>query len=61
MSSIAILAAAIFFFLAATTSLFMFIKGYGKSYLIITLITLILVYLIFGLSELSTDALTFYF
>jgi len=47
MSYLAILAAGVFFLLAAIISLFMFFKGFGKSYLLLTVVMLILVYFIF--------------
>jgi len=50
MSYLAILVAGIFFLLAAIISLFMFFKGFGKSYLLLTIVMLILVYFIFDLS-----------
>lgn len=60
MSYLAILAAGIFFFLAAFISLFMFIKGFGKSYLLITLVTLILVYYIFDFWEPAVNSMSSY-
>lgn len=51
MSSIAILAAGVVFLIAAIISLFMFIKGFGKSYLVFSIAMLVLVYFIFDLSE----------
>lgn len=60
MSYLAILAAGIFFSLTAIISLFMFIKGFGKSYLLITLITLILVYYIIDLWEPAVNSFSSY-
>ena len=51
MSSIAILAAGIVFIIAAIISLVMFFKGFGKSYLVLTIAILILVYFMYDLSD----------
>lgn len=51
MSYLAILAAGIFFVIIAAISLYMFFKGLGKSYLLITLIAIILIYFVFDLWE----------
>lgn len=58
MSHIAILAAGVFFIIAAVISLFMFFKGFGKSYLLLTIAILILVYFIFDLSEPAINSLS---
>ncbi|GAA4057762.1 hypothetical protein GCM10022410_01440 [Amphibacillus indicireducens] len=58
MSYLAILAAGIFFLLAAIISLFMFFKGFGKSYLLLTIVMLILVYFIFDLSGSAFNSLS---
>lgn len=58
MSYIAILAAGVFFIIAAVISLFMFFKGFGKSYLLLTIAILILVYFIFDLSEPAINSLS---
>ncbi|WP_067840068.1 hypothetical protein [Amphibacillus sediminis] len=61
MSTLAILAAGLFFFFAACISLFLFIKGYGKTYLAITFVTLVLVYFIIGIWNEAPDNLTSFF
>ncbi|HHU19195.1 MAG TPA: hypothetical protein GXZ58_02920 [Bacilli bacterium] len=58
MSYLAILAAGIFFLLAASISLFMFFKGFGKSYLLLTIVMLVLVYFIFDLSGSAFNSLS---
>jgi len=50
MSYLAILAAGIFFTVIAVISLCMFLKGFGKGYLLLTLTTILLIYFIFDLS-----------
>lgn len=58
MSYLAILVAGVFFLIAAIISLFMFFKGYGKSYLLLTIAMLILVYFIFDLSGSAFNSLS---
>lgn len=49
--NVAILIAGIIFVIAACTSLYMFAKGLGLKYFIISIVTFLLVYLVFNLLD----------
>ncbi|SEN68469.1 hypothetical protein SAMN04488134_101633 [Amphibacillus marinus] len=61
MTYLAILAAGVFFFLAASICLYMFFRGFGKGYLVMTIVILILVYFIIGLWNQSSNSLNMQF
>ncbi|SDC31609.1 hypothetical protein SAMN05421734_106125 [Pelagirhabdus alkalitolerans] len=55
MSDFAILTAIVFFSIATSISLYMFIKGLGKFYLLIAAVNLLLIYFLLILSNPTTE------